>query len=435
MKVLMMTNTYYPFVGGVSRSVDQFTKRMRSRGHDVKILAPEFEGDYEDPSHVIRVPALKDLNGSGYSIPLTVPRDLKNRLGSFTPELIHSHHPFGLGMQALRLGNRTKTPVVFTHHTRYEEYTHNLQIDTRGIKQYARTLATGYANLADRVIAPSSGIQSLIEDRGVESPVNVVPTGVEVDRFQSGQGDRVRDEHGIPKDADLIGHVGRLSAEKNLPFLIDSLENVLSDRSDRHLLIVGDGEQRKRIQRQFRGTELEQRVHLPGVLEGKDLVDAYHSMDLFGFASTTETQGMVLTEAMATGCPVVALKATGVNDVVEAGKNGFSVAGQDCEKFARAVNRYLNLSGDEQESMSERARTTAKQFSMDSTCDRLERTYEEMSVLAVQDQSNSAPLIKQTGRQVKTEWNLFTRRLKAVRNLVKSGRAGVKLRYALREAK
>nr|WP_218280103.1 glycosyltransferase [Verrucomicrobium spinosum] len=146
-------------------------------------------------------------------------RSLNERLDSFQADIIHAHHPFLLGATALRVGASKNVPVVFTHHTRYEDYTHYVPFDSPAFREVAVNLSTQFANLCDGVIAPSESIATMIKERGVESPVKVVPTGIDIKAFSSGDGRGMRKKLKIPDDAFVVGHLGRLAAEKNLEYL------------------------------------------------------------------------------------------------------------------------------------------------------------------------------------------------------------------------
>jgi 1,2-diacylglycerol 3-alpha-glucosyltransferase len=146
MKIAMFTNTYLPHVGGVARSVQTLEEACRAEGHEVRIVAPEFEGAQPSP-RVLRVPAIQNFNGSDFCVRLPFPNLVRDFMEEFQPDIIHSHHPFLLGDSALREGWKMKVPVVFTHHTLYERYTHYVPLDSEALKRMAVQLATDYCNL------------------------------------------------------------------------------------------------------------------------------------------------------------------------------------------------------------------------------------------------------------------------------------------------
>ena len=194
MKICMMTNTYLPHVGGVARSVSTFADEYRKLGNDVLVVAPDFEGPPLPRRHaaiVERVPAIQKFNGSDFSVSLPLAGGLSDRIDGFAADIVHAHHPFLLGDTALRIGSKKNVPVVFTHHTRYEDYTHYVPFDSPTLKEMAINLSTEFANLCDGVIAPSQSIAQLIRRRGVKTPIAVVPTGVDVKALASGVRDQI----------------------------------------------------------------------------------------------------------------------------------------------------------------------------------------------------------------------------------------------------
>jgi glycosyltransferase involved in cell wall biosynthesis len=344
MKIAMFTNTYLPHVGGVARSVKTLEDECRKLGHEVKIVAPEFANATESPD-VLRVPAIQNFNGSDFAVRLPAPAMIRDFMDEFQPDVIHSHHPFLLGDSALRQAWRMEIPVVFTHHTLYERYTHYVPLDSPTLKRMAIQLATEYCNLCSEVIAPSESIRDLLVDRGVTVPINPIPTGIDTQFFSSGDGSRFRLSAGIPEEALLIGHVGRLAPEKNLRFLAEAVGIFLKGDPDAAFLIVGEGDEGDAMLKILGDLGAGDRVYRAGQLTGPHLADAYAAMEVFVFASQSETQGMVLAEAMAAGKPVVALDGSGVREIVIDGANGFLLNGDaTANEFAGALSA---LTGDE----------------------------------------------------------------------------------------
>ncbi len=182
------------------------------------------------------------------------------------------------------------------------------------MKRFAIRMATEYANLCNHVIAPSESIAAVLRQRGVTTPVTAIPTGIDRERFTHGDGAAARRRIGLPPEAFVVGHIGRLAPEKNLPFLARAVASFVATEDRARVLIAGLGPAREEIRAIFEGRGLADRLHLVGTLEGQELSDAYQAMDVFVFASQSETQGMVLAEAMAAGVPVIAVAAPGAGD-------------------------------------------------------------------------------------------------------------------------
>jgi 1,2-diacylglycerol 3-alpha-glucosyltransferase len=378
MKILMVTNTYAPHVGGVARSVTGFSETYREMGHDVVVVAPRFEGTPPDEPDVIRFPALRRLSGSDFSVPLPVPWRIRWALRRFAPDLVHSHHPFLLGDTALRVSALQGIPIVFTHHTMYEEYTHYVPGDSPALKRFAIELVTGYCNLCDAVVAPSETVRDVLVSREVTAPIEVIPTGVDLDYFASGRREVFRDELGISDDEFVIGHVGRLAPEKNLGFLARAVARYLRDRADCHFVIAGAGPSSDEIRTVLDQAGCAGRLHLLGLLDRDRLADCYAAMDLFAFASQTETQGMVITEAMASGLPVVAVDASGVREVVKDGVNGRLLQREDEAEFGAAIDWCRSLTSEELKDLRGGILETARAFSMGATARRAIQLYEKL---------------------------------------------------------
>lgn len=368
MKICMMTNTYLPHVGGVARSTSTFAQEYRKLKHKVLVVAPEFEGPplskYE-AAIVERVPAVQNFNGSDFSVRLPLAAGLSDRLDQFEADIIHAHHPFLLGDTALRIGANKNVPVIFTHHTRYEDYTHYVPFDSPTLKEIAINLSTEFANLCDGVIAPSASIAKLIKKRGVKSPIAVVPTGINVRAFASGDGIRFRRKFKIPAKAFVVGHVGRLAPEKNLRYLTEAVVLFLKTEPSAWFLVVGGGPSESEMKELGQASGVGDRLIFAGKQEGRSLHDAYCAMDVFAFASFSETQGMVLAEAMAAGLPAVALNASGVREVVRHEQNGFLLpARTPTRTFAKHLLR-LKQEPILRKKLARAARATAEEFSQE----------------------------------------------------------------------
>ncbi len=410
MRIVMFTNLYLPKVGGVSISVDRFSEAYRQRGHEVLIVAPNFPGQDRDAAHVARVSAIQNFNGTDFSVALPPGRDLAARLDEFAPDLIHSHHPFLLGDSAVRTATRMSLPLVYTHHTRYEYYTHYVPLDSDVLKSFVVQLSTRYAEFCSLVIAPSESIAEILRDRGVTSPIEVVPTGVVIEDFSSGDGSRGRRTMGIDKGDIVIGHVGRLAEEKNLGFLTRCVIRALHRIEGSRFLVVGSGDSEPVLREMLEAEGLGDRGTFAGTQTGQDLADLYAAMDVFVFASKSETQGMVLAEALAAGTPLVALDAPGAREVVVDGENGRLVNEEDEGAFAEAVGWVCELSDSEAQAMRQRAREHAQGFSLDRCVDRALEAYERALQADNSTRQSSTSDWDTLLQSIQREWEIWSNR-------------------------
>lgn len=426
MKICMMTNTYLPHVGGVARSVQSFSERLRQTGHQVLVVAPTFEKGDRVPTRIesktVRLPAIQNFNGSDFSVRLPLTWLLSPRLHRFQPDIVHSHHPYLLGDSALRYAADKNAPVIFTHHTRHEEYTHYVPFDSPALKEFVIELCTQYANLCDAVVAPSESIARLIKRRGVSTPIEVIPTGINLEKFSSGRREKFRSAWKLPQQAFVIGHVGRLAPEKNLEYLTRAVVRLVSQDANAYFLVVGAGPAAETIRTTFENEHIAARLVMPGSKTGKDLADAYAAMDVFAFSSFTETQGMVVTEAMAAGLPVVALDASGIREVVRDGKNGFLLGARASEVAFAARLGDVMRNAELRRRLGAGARRGARNFSEEVCTEKLLNLYQ--TVLrrtrrgrAVVGQETFGTLLK----RIEVEWGLLAGKTGAVFDAMTGG--------------
>jgi len=409
MKIAMFTNTYLPHVGGVAKSVASFVDAFRDMGHEVLVVAPEYDDTAPEPG-VVRVPAIRDFNKSGFNVAVPLLRSVDKDLDAFGPDIVHAHHPFLLGDTALRAAAARNLPLVFTHHTRYEQYAHYLPVEAAGLGKAVINLALGYARQCTYVIAPSESIRSLLLRRGMMAPCAVAPTGIDVARFASGDGAALRRELGVAPDTYMPGHVGRLAPEKNLGLLADGTAKFLRGRPEARFLVVGTGPDEPRMRETFAERGVADRVHFLGKRTGAGLYDAYAAMDVFLFTSTSETQGMVIAEAMAAGKPVVAIDADAIRDIVVDNENGKLLKEADPVRIAKALAWFGSLDEPQREQLRQGARDTAARYDIPVCAERTIDVYRQaLSVFKLTQepvQAEWAGLL----RSLEAEWEIWSNR-------------------------
>lgn len=422
MNICMMTNTYLPHVGGVARSVSTFADEYVRRGHNVLVVAPEFQGKplpARAEAIVERVPAIQNFNGSDFSVRLPIATVLSDRIDAFEADIVHAHHPFLLGDTALRIAASKNVPVIFTHHTKYEDYTHYVPFNSDTLREFAINLSTQFANLCDGVIAPSDSIAQLIKNRGVEAPIRVIPTGIDVKAFASGNRERFRQKYRLSDDTFVVGHVGRLAAEKNLEFLAEAVALFLKQAPKARFLIVGGGPSEDALKAMFEQHGVSDQLILAGKLTGAPLCSAYRAMDVFVFASKSETQGMVVAEAMAAGLPVVALDASGVREVVRHGRNGYLLPESvSTRRFAASLAR-LESNRERLEAFARHAKRTSELFSRTRCAQLALDFYDE--VLRATRRERLLNELSPWGtllERLSVEWNLLAEKAQAVAQAV-----------------
>ncbi len=348
-----------------------------------------------------------------FALRIALPNVVSDFLDAFEPDILHSHHPFLLGDAALRGAWERQIPIVFTHHTLYENYTHYVPLDSAALKRMVIQLASDYCNLCNAVIAPSESVQRLLDERGVTVPVHVIPTGIDSALFRSGDSTRFRRAVGIADEAFVIGHLGRLAAEKNLNYLAEAVGRVLSENRGVVFLVVGDGDAKDSMESRLREFADPAQIVMAGKRSGQDLADAYAAMNVFAFASQSETQGMVLAEAMTAGKAVVAIDGPGVREVIADGSNGLLLDGHASSlDFAKALQSLLD-DRNRLDGFAAAARETAKEYTVDACTDRLEAVYQQLIEEDQQLGSESDPWDVLLAR-LEIEWNLLAQKASAV---------------------
>jgi glycosyltransferase involved in cell wall biosynthesis len=343
MHVLMISDVYFPRINGVSTSIETFRRDLGDEGIEISLIAPDYPEPHAAPA-TWRVPSRR------------LPFDPEDRLMRWRPllhavaqvsqmpvDLIHVQTPFAAHYAGMRAGRTHNAPVVATYHTHFEEYIgHYLpRLPRAALRHAARGLARRQCNGLDAVIVPSRAMRQTLADYGVTAPLHILPTGIPIDQFSNGHGPRFRHRHGIPEGRPMALYVGRIAHEKNIGFLLDATELARRQRPDLLLVIAGDGPALSSLQRTAITRGLEDHVLFVGYLDRQQaLPDCYAAADLFVFSSRTETQGLVLLEAMAAGLPVYAFAALGTRDIVEP-RQGAVVAPQEPAAFATGLAELL----------------------------------------------------------------------------------------------
>lgn len=322
MKIAMMTNNYKPFVAGVPISIERLTESLRAQGHEVVVFAPDYEGQ-EEETDVIRYKALIKGVSGGFSVPNSLDGKIERKFREGNFDLIHVHHPMMIGRTALYLSQKYQVPLVFTYHTRYEQYLHYIGLSK--LRKIMPAYIRNYTRSCDLVLAPTLLMKDYLEQIQVGTEVKVLPTGLPESSFQHDKEKAARLREQLAGDKKyLFCTVARLAEEKNLAFLLRCMKRYKDIKGDDfRLALVGDGPKRKELKKLTDTLGLEKEVIFVGKAANEEIKNYCHAADLFLFSSLTETQGIVLLESMAVGTPVLALKATGTVDVVVNGKNGY----------------------------------------------------------------------------------------------------------------
>lgn len=387
MRVLFISDVYFPRVNGVSTSIRTFRADLAAAGVDTTLIAPEYPaagpaGPAEP--QLVRVPS------SG------VPRDPEDRrmrwtalnaaleaLGPRSFDLVHIHTPFVAHYAGVRFGRRAGIPVVATYHTFFEEYLHHyVPFLPRALgRSLARRFTLSQCAQLDAIVVPSEPMRALLLGYGVTTLTHVIPTGLPADRFAPGDGARFRARFSIDADRPLLLYVGRVAHEKNIEFLLHSFVALRRARPDALLVIAGEGPARPHLEAQAVELGIAPHTRFIGYLDREQgLADCYAAADVFVFASRTETQGLVLLEALAQGRPVVSTAVLGTASILQPGC-GARVAPEKPDAFARIV---LDVLDDRERAarLSAQARVYAQSWASANMARRLADLYRELKAPA-----------------------------------------------------
>lgn len=372
MRIGFFTDTYTPQINGVVTSIRLFKTALEARGHDVFVFAPTPDTP-EDADDTVRFRSLPFVFQPEMRVAAPVSLEALRLLDEVELDVVHAHDPFAIGLFGLRVARRHKIPYVHTYHTLYPEYVHYVW-ETRLTKRLAERLSREYCDACDSIVAPSSKVEDYLREWGVKGPIEILATGVDISKYAHADETRVaalRHRLHLKADDRVALFMGRLGREKNIETLIRALWH--SRCTGAKLVICGDGPHRSELEALVQELALEGRVVFAGYLEGPDTVAAYHLAHVFAFSSTTETQGLVVGEAMAAGLPVVAAEDRAVEDFVIDGECGLIVPGRP-EDLAHALDALL---GDEPRRLaySAAASERARLFSIERQAEKLERHY------------------------------------------------------------
>lgn len=342
MHIAIFTNNYLPNPYGVSGSIESFRKQFEKLGHKVFIFAPNYKNYKDENPNVFRYPAL-DIK---YKIkfPIVIPYSLKiDKIIEDLPiDIIHSQHPNLLGSVAKKWARKKKVPLVFTWHTLYDQYAHFVPLIPKKLSSsYIIKKAVNYADSCDFVVTPTNSVREMIRKWGVQNEnIEPVATGIEEAFYQNPDETVIRDKFHVKKEEKLLLLVSRLTQEKNIEFLFNSIFRVLKNKDNVKFIVVGEGCLVSKLKKMVAYNNLKGRVIFAGIVSKKELKNYYVAGDVFVYSSKSETQGMIISEAMYMGLPIVAVDAPGVCDLVQDEINGFLVS-EDEKEFAMAVEKLI----------------------------------------------------------------------------------------------
>ena len=381
MRILMISDVYFPRINGVSTSIQTFRRGLHAAGHETVLIAPAYPaGPAGDVGETIRIPSsYLPRDPEDRVMRLRALRALRPELAGRGFDLVHIQTPFIAHYHGVSLARALQIPVIESYHTYFEEYLyHYVPMMPRALMRFlARRFTVSQCQALDALVVPSRAMQQALQDYGVQCPMHIIPTGMEMERFAAGDGARFRAQLGISADQPTLVHVGRIAHEKNIDFLLRMFAKVVQSHPRTVLIVAGEGPALAHCKAYVAALGIADQVRFVGYLSrDRELLDCYRAGDLFVFSSKTETQGLVLLEAMALGVPVVSTAYMGTADIVRP-QRGARVAPDDEAGFASIVAELLHAP-ERRAAMSADARAYAATWSAGALTERLGQLYADL---------------------------------------------------------
>ncbi|HOP94784.1 MAG: glycosyltransferase family 4 protein [Dictyoglomaceae bacterium] len=397
MKIGYFSDTYRPHKNGVATALSIQKKNFEEEGHELHLFIPYIPNSLQE-KNVYKLPSITFPFQKEHriAVPFSLKYDLL--LNKIDLKIIHTHTPFSLGIFGWYEARKRKIPLVHTYHTLFTEYAYYIWdhfpgfikkhlITEKEAKDIAIWMSKTYCNLCDLIIAPSTKVKKLLIDFGVKSPIEILPNGLDIRDFKPIDKNLAREKLNLPKDAMILLFVGRLGKEKNIEYLL-KVEKWLKLNTSYpiYLVIVGDNPDKRVLEglrKEAEELDIEDRVKFTGYLEYEDIANAYFASDIFVFPSLTETQGLVVLEALTTGLPVIALQDEAIGDFVGDEYNGFLIPHspykieESIYEFGRKIIELIN-NKELYFTLSENAIKSAKDYSVQEINRKLLSIYERL---------------------------------------------------------
>jgi 1,2-diacylglycerol 3-alpha-glucosyltransferase len=372
LRIAIFSDSVLPILNGVSISIDTLVQELRRRGHSVHIFAPNFIDHRETDPNTHRFRAIETPWSKGYPIAYPPFYRMLRTFRKYEFDVIHTHTPWVVGFVGMRWAESHDIPVVATYHTLYDRYAHYMSMFPRRYIRFRIAKHTNfYYNSVDQIITPTDASLRWLNRHGVTQPIHVIPTGTPRPQLLNRADARL--ELGIPTDQKILLYVGRLAKEKNLQTLLEMMALVSKADASVRLWLVGDGPYREECLRIAAKLRIGDRVKFVGFVPRAEVDKYYAAADLFTFASVTETQGLVVQEAMQYGLPAVAVTGGGASEAIVVGTNGL-VTKNDPDHLAASVLEVLS-DPSLLDSLAQGALRLGRENGIEAMCDRVLDVY------------------------------------------------------------
>ena len=414
MKIVISTDIYYPMINGVAVFSRNLAAGLKKRGHEVMVLTPSIDGDYkveQDPEYgftvvrlksfkmhvypdqINKVPASKKILGvkmpklyykNGLNVSLNCYSAIKKVLDEFQPDIIHDQTPGPIALAVFHYAKKRDIPLVSTDHAYPDNLTQQLKLPHVAKKPINAMMNKYFVSFLKRSEYATMPTEQAVADlipqkrKPFKVPVEALSNGIDLSRFAKGRANKeIYETYGIPKNKPIVLYVGRVDPEKSLNILMDAFVKVHKTVPDAHLVVVGDGTARPKLEAQIAKAGLSENAHFLGRVVGDNLPQLYRTGTVFAITSKTETQSIVLMEAMASGLPCVAVDAGAIHELVKTNKNGYLCAPDDSGAVARSIVKIIT-DKDRQEKMSQESVVRAAKHDISHTLTRFEEIYNKV---------------------------------------------------------
>lgn len=414
MKIVISTDLYYPMINGVAVFSRNLAAGLKKRGHDVMVLAPSITGKFKIekdpefgftvvrlksvkihlyPDQINKVPEAKDFLGvklpkvyykNGLNASLNCYRTVKRILDDFQPDIIHDQTPGPVALAVFRYAKKRDIPLVSTDHAYPDNLTQQLKLPHVAKKPINSMMNKYFVSFLKRSEYATMPTEQAVADlipqkrKPFKVPVEALSNGIDLSRFAKGRANKeIYDEYKIPKNKPIVLYIGRVDPEKSLDILMKAFIKAHEKVPDAHLVVVGDGSARSKLEGIIEKAGLNKNAHFLGRVVGDNLPQLYRTGTVFAITSKTETQSIVLMEAMASGLPCVAVDAGAVHELVKNNKNGYLVEADDIAAVANSLVKILT-NKERQAKMSEESVARAAKHDISHTLTRMEEIYTQV---------------------------------------------------------
>jgi len=397
MRIAFFTNCYKPLVNGVVTSISSLKEAYERKGHEVYIFAPRVEDYLDQEKNVFRYRSVNLTSKVKYPLPIPLSFRAKKVITEFNPDIVHFHHPFLLSLPAIMYGRKLGIPKILTIHTQYEQYAYYVSpVPERVTHEAIKMIISNLAYKTDCITTPSASMKKIIENYGIKNRIEVIPNAIHLISFKEDdelKRTEIRKKYNLKENDKIILFVGRVASEKSIDRIIKALAIIKKRNTDKEkLLIVGNGPAMDELKQLARTLKVEEDVIFAGTISYEEIQHYYKMAYVFTIASTTETFGIVTIEALASGVPVVAVKAPGAADILTDAVDGLLVD-DNVEKIANALEKIIK-EPELREKLSRGALKTSEKYSINTISEVMLNLYREVIEIKKSESKEKKNFIK-----------------------------------------